>query len=150
MKILSVVTPPSIYYNCYTQKIFWEGNFTPMNIKNGGRYNVRRHRDIRDGDNYINLEIYLCFGSMDKMEITSTEPKDYLVRTGKGLITSLGINTIRIPKKNKKARYNITNVSLKDISKIIKEFEKLPYERYVRKRLKIYLMTVTFSSKTAC
>ena len=33
-----------------------------------------------------------------------------------------------------KARYAINNVSLKDISKIIKEFEKLPNEGYVQKR----------------
>ena len=64
------------------------------------------------------------------------EPKDYLERSGKGLITSLDINTIIISKKKKKERYAITNVSLKDISKILKEFEYLPYEGYVRKRSK--------------
>ena len=32
--------------------------------------------------------------------------------------------------------YNITNVSLKDISKIIKEFKDLYYEGYVQKRSK--------------
>ena len=42
--------------------------------------------------------------------------------SGKGLITPTGLKTIRIPNKNKKARYAITNVSLKDITKIIKEF----------------------------
>ena len=52
------------------------------------------------------------------------------------MITSLGIKTIVISKKNKKARYDITNVSMKDLSKIIKEFEKLPYKGYVQKRPK--------------
>ena len=32
--------------------------------------------------------------------------------------------------------YAITNVSKKDISNIIKEFEILPYKGYVQKRLK--------------
>ena len=53
--------------------------------------------------------------------------------SGKGLITSMGLNTIRRSKKKKKLRFAITNVSLKNISKIIKEFEKLPYEGYVMK-----------------
>ena len=57
-------------------------------------------------------------------------------RLGKRLIASLGINNIRISKKNKIARYAITNIILKNISKIIKEFEKLPYEGYVWKRSK--------------
>ena len=42
-----------------------------------------------------------------------------------------------IGRSNKKnSRYTITNVSMKDLSNIIKEFEKLPYKGYVRKRLK--------------
>ena len=44
--------------------------------------------------------------------------------------TPLGIKIIG-RSKIKKAGYAITIVSLKDISKIIKEFEKLPYEGYV-------------------
>ena len=47
----------------------------------------------------------------------------------------MGLKTVRRSKK-KKARYDITNVSLKDISNIIKEFEKLLYKGYVRKRSK--------------
>ena len=70
------------------------------------------------------------------MRITSSEPKYYLERSEKGLIISLGIETNIRSKKYKKARYAITNVSMKDISKIIKDFEKLPFKGYVRKRLK--------------
>ena len=66
------------------------------------------------------------------MKITSSDPKDYLGRSGKGLITSLGLKTIGRSKKYKKARYYITNVCLKYLSKMIKEFEKFPYEGYVR------------------
>ena len=73
---------------------------------------------------------------MENMRITYSYPKDYLGRSGKGLITSLGIKTNVRSKKYKNARYAITNVSMKDISKIIKDFEKLPYKGYVRKRPK--------------
>ena len=52
------------------------------------------------------------------------------------MIASLGINTIRRPKKIEKARFSITEVSLKDLYKIIKEFKDLPYEGYVGKRYK--------------
>ena len=48
----------------------------------------------------------------------------------------MGLKNFRSPKRNKKTRYAITNVSQKDISKIIKEFENLPYEGYVQKRSK--------------
>ena len=48
------------------------------------------------------------------------------------MITSLGFKTKARSQKYKKARYAILNVSKKDLSKIIKEFEKfekLPYEK---------------------
>ena len=73
------------------------------------------------------------FGSLDKMKITSSGPKYYLLRSGKGLITSLGIKTIRSSKKIKTTIYSIDNVSLKYIFKIITEFEGLLYGGYVRK-----------------
>ena len=57
-------------------------------------------------------------------------------RSVKGSITSLGLKIIGMSKKNKHTSSSITNVGLKEISKIIKEFEKLYYEGYVRKRSK--------------
>ena len=57
-------------------------------------------------------------------------------RSGKGLITSLGIKAKARPNKYKKERQSIGNVSKKDLSKVIREFEKLPYEIYERKRPK--------------
>ena len=50
----------------------------------------------------------------------------------KGFITYLGFKTKARSHKNKKAGYSIGNVSKKDLSKIIREFdkfEKLPYEK---------------------
>ena len=66
------------------------------------------------------------------MKIISSDSEGKLERSGKGLITSMGFKTKARPNKYKKSRYAIRNVSKKDISKIIKEFEKfekLPYER---------------------
>ena len=48
------------------------------------------------------------------------------------MIISLGFKAKSRPQKYKKARYAIGNVSKKDLSKIIREFEKfkkLPYEK---------------------
>ena len=63
---------------------------------------------------------------------TSPDPKDYLIRSVKGLINSLGITANVRSNKKKNARYDITNFSMKGLSNIIKEFEKLPYKGYVR------------------
>ena len=51
-------------------------------------------------------------------------------------MTSLGLNTNVISNREKNAWYAINNVSMKDPSKIIKEFGKLPNKGYVRKRPK--------------
>ena len=75
-----------------------------------------KHRDIRDSDKYIVLDILLKFGSMDKMRITSSEPKDHLGRSGKELIKYIGIKANVRPNKYKKSRYAIGNIIMKDIS----------------------------------
>ena len=68
MDILAVVTSPSIYHGCSTQKMLWEENFMQVNMKNGGRRNVMKHRDIKNGKQYIALDISLKFGYLDKMK----------------------------------------------------------------------------------
>ena len=128
MNLLAVVPPPSIYNGCSTQKTFWEENFTPgefipVNMKKVGLRNVRKHRDIKNCDSYITLDISLRLDSLDRMKIESSEPKDNYWRSGKGFITSLSLETIVRLKKKKKASYAINNVSMKDFSKIIKEFK---------------------------
>ena len=102
MKLLAVVTPPSIYHGCYTRKMFWEGDFTgeenftlgefsAVNMKNCGHRNVDKQRYIKDSDKYITLDISLNFGSLESIRITSSDPKYSLVRSGKALINSLDI-----------------------------------------------------------
>ena len=57
-------------------------------------------------------------------------------RSGNGLITSLYFKIKARSQKYKKERYAIGNVSEKDISKIIKEFEKIEKLTYEKKRPK--------------
>ena len=106
MKLVAVVTPTSIYHGCSTRKTCWHGKFTgeeklfsAVNMKNCGRHNARKHREIKNVEQYITLIISLKFGSLDKMIITSSKPKDYLGRSGKGLIISLGIKAKARQKK---------------------------------------------------
>ena len=83
MKILAVVTPPSMYPGYLTWKTFWEENFTgeekvfsAVNMKNCGRRNVRKHKDIKCSDNYVTLDISLKLDILDRMKITSSESKE--------------------------------------------------------------------------
>ena len=100
MNFLAFVTPPSIYHGCSTWKTFREKKFTgkenlflAVEMKNCGRRNVRKHKEIRGSDKYTTLDISSKFDSLNKMEITSLESKGRLERSGKGLITSLGFKT---------------------------------------------------------
>ena len=131
MKLLAVVTPPSIYHGCYTQKTFWEESskgkekhFLAVNMKNCGRRNVRKHKEIKGRDKYVPLDISSKFDSLDKIKITSSESQGELEWSVKGLITSIGFKAKVRPWKYKKAVFSIGIVSKKDISKTIREFEK--------------------------
>ena len=150
MKLLEVVTPLSIYHGCSNRKTFWEkkftlGEFKAVNMKNCGRRNVRKHRDIKGSDKYVTLDISLKFDSLKKMKITSSESKGNLGRSGKGLITSLGLKSKAMPKKYKKARYAIGNVSNKDLSNIIMEFENYLVKVIRRRGPNMSLLTVTLT-----
>ena len=64
IKLLAVVTPPSIYHGCYNRKTFWEENstgeeklFSAVNMKNCCRRNVRKHKEIKGSDKYVTLDI---------------------------------------------------------------------------------------------
>ena len=46
-----------------------------MNMKCFGCHNVREHKDIKGSDKYVTLDISLKFDSIDKIKITSSEPK---------------------------------------------------------------------------
>ena len=70
MKLLVVVTPPSIYHGCSTRKTFWEEN-----MKNCGRRKVRKHKEIKGSDKIFTLNVSKKFDSLNKMETTSSESK---------------------------------------------------------------------------
>ena len=139
MNLLAVLTPPYIYHDCSTRKTFWGGKFTgeehlfsAVNMKNCGLRNLRKHKEIKGSKKYVTMNISLKFDIPDKMKVTYSESKGKLERSGKGLITSLGFKAKIRLQKCKKARYAIVNVSKKDFSNIIREFEKfekLPYEK---------------------
>ena len=93
-----------------------------------GCRNIRKQIKIKGSDKYVILNISLKSDSLNRMEITSSESEDNLGRSGKGLITSLGFKFKSSPKEYKKARHAIGNISKKELSKIIRDFEKLPFE----------------------
>ena len=67
MKFLAAVTPPpDIYHGWYTWKTFWEEKFTPVSTKSCGRQDVRKHRDIKNGEKYIILDISYNIDCTDK------------------------------------------------------------------------------------
>ena len=143
MKLLAVVTPPSIYHGCSTRKTLREEKLTgkenlflAVNMKYCGRCNVREHKEIKGSEKYVTLDISSKFDSLDEMKITSSESKGKLERSGKWLITSLGYKAKVSPQKYKKAGYAIVNFSKKDLSKIIREFEKFEKFPYDKKRPK--------------
>ena len=93
MMFISVVTPPSNYYGFSTQKTFWEDNFTPVNMKSCGRHNVRKHREIDNGEQNITLELFWVLDCLEKREVTHSGSRDYVRGLDKGLTNSL---TLRI------------------------------------------------------
>ena len=82
MKILSVVTPLSVYVGCSTRKTFWDEIFTgkenlflSVNMKNFSRLKFRKHNLIKGSDKYVALDISSKFDSLDKMKNTSSDSK---------------------------------------------------------------------------
>ena len=93
-------------------------------MKNYGRHNVRKHKEIKGSDKYVTLDISLKFDSLDNMKITYSESKGKLERSRKGFITSLVFKSKKGSHKYKKGTYTIGNFIKKEIYKIIREFEK--------------------------
>ena len=140
MRLLVIVIPPSIYHGYSTRKTFWEEKFTgkkyffrSVNIKNYGRRKVRKHKEIKGSDNIDTLNVSAKFDSLNNMETKSSESKVKLGRSGKGLVTALYLKTKVKSKREKKSRYAIGDVSMKDLSNIIKCFEKIVKVPYVKR-----------------
>ena len=108
MKFLAIVSPPSIYNGCSTRKTFWEEKFAgkkqdlfkPVNMRNCGKRNVRKHKEIKKGDERVTyenkyeiLKISEKNGILDMMETTSSGSKAKMGRSGKVLVTALTLRT---------------------------------------------------------
>ena len=144
MKFL-VVIPLYIYHGCSTPKTFWAEKlagenkelFELVSMKNCGKRNVRKHREFKKGDErvayenkYEILKFSEKFDNLDKMETTSSGSKVKTEGSGKWLVTALALKTKSRSTKYKKARYDIGNVSMKDLVNKIIEFEnfvKVPH-----------------------
>ena len=118
MKFLVFVTPPSIYYGCYTWMTFWEEKFTDkkdlfqsVNMKNCGRCKVRKEKEIKGSDKIVTLNVSAKFDSLNKMETKSSESKVKLGRSGKGLVTALSIKT-KVRSKNTKSQGMPSEISV--------------------------------------
>ena len=97
MKFLVVVAPPYIYHGCSTRKTFWEEKFTgkkqdlfvSVNMRNCGQSNVRKHKEIKDSDERVTLnmneilKISEEFDNLYKMETTSSDSKVKMEGSGK-------------------------------------------------------------------
>ena len=64
MKFVVVANPSSIYHGCSTRKTFWEEKFAgkkqdlfePVNMRNCGNLNVRKHKEFKKGDERVTNE----------------------------------------------------------------------------------------------
>ena len=100
MKLLAVVTPPSIYHGYSTWKTFWEEKFTgkkylfqSVNMRNFVRRKFRKHKEIKGSDKIVTLNVSAKFESLNKMETISSESKEKLEISGKELVTALAFKT---------------------------------------------------------
>ena len=84
-------------------------------MRNCGQRNVRKHREIKDSDERVTLnmknilKISEKFGNLDKMETTYSESKVKMEGSGKWLVTALALKNKTRSRKYKKARYVIEN-----------------------------------------
>ena len=105
-------------------------------MKNCGRRNDSKHKEIKGSDDFVTLYISSKFYKLDKMKFSSSESKLKLEISGKDLMNSLGFKPKSRSQRYKKEKYAIINVSKKDLSMIIKEFEKIEKLPYEKKRSK--------------
>ena len=74
--------------------------FEPVNMRNCGKRNVRKHREFKKGDERVTyenkydiLEISEKIGILDMMETTSSGSKERMGGSGKRLVTALTFKT---------------------------------------------------------
>ena len=132
MKLLEVVTPLSaIYHDCSSQKRLWEENSTPVNMTSCVRRNIRKHKEVKEIEQYIALETSFERDCMYKREFIYSESCDYMGIAGKEMNNYLALRTKRLNKKQK-ARISITDITNQYFRRFLKSFNNLPYLGYKR------------------
>ena len=135
MNLLAVVkTPPAVYHGCSTQKKSRKEKFTPVNMTSCGRRSVRKYREINNGEKYIILDISSKLDLLDKRLVTSSKSKDYMIRPGNGLTTSMDLRT-KTSNKKQKARFAVTDITDQDFEKLLKKFKNSPFIGYKIKQV---------------
>ena len=59
IKLLAVANPLPIYRGFYDQEKSWEENYTQVNMKHCCSCNISKYREIKNGEQYVVLEISL-------------------------------------------------------------------------------------------
>ena len=92
MKLLAVVTRPYIYLGCSTRKLFWKGKctgdeklFSVVNMKNCGRRNISKHREIKGSYKYAALDVSIKTDSLENIKMASSESKETIGKIRKGV-----------------------------------------------------------------
>ena len=136
MKLPVIVTPPSIYYGLSTRKSFWEDNFALVKMRSCWIHNVRKHKDINNGDQYISLDISYKLDYIDKRKVTSLVSRYYVGISGKGVTTSLTLRTTRSSNNKNEAILSIADILLQCFMELLEEFRYLSYLNYRNKQFK--------------
>ena len=79
----------------------------------------RKRREIKNGDQYISSAISLDLDCLENSEFTSSESRDYIGISGKGMTTYMTIRT-KITNKKQKARFAITDIINQYFIKLLK------------------------------
>ena len=79
--------------------------FSAVSMKHCGCRNISKHREIKDSDKYVTLDISLKYDSLENMKIKSSKSKEKLEISGKGLITSMGFKAKEKSHKKGKVFY---------------------------------------------
>ena len=66
MKFLAGIKPPYIYHSCLNRKELLEEKFSTVHMTSCGILNVKKRREIKNGDKYIALDISLELDCLDK------------------------------------------------------------------------------------
>ena len=68
-------------------------------MQNCGCRKGRKHKDIKGSAKIVNLNVSAKFDSLKKIKTKSSESKEKLGRSGKGLVTALDFKTKVRPQK---------------------------------------------------